>query len=112
MLINWLTGANHGPITSWEIDGETVETVADFIFGARADREIGVFRHVSPSTWLCLEYPRETGLILRCTGKGGNPFKTKHSRLTRGVRPHLDAGEKRGVADLLLGGKDPDAGKD
>ena len=23
-----------GPITSWEIDGETVATVADFIFGA------------------------------------------------------------------------------
>ena len=23
-----------GPITSWEIDGETVETVSDFIFGA------------------------------------------------------------------------------
>ena len=22
-----------GPITSWEIDGETVETVPDFIFG-------------------------------------------------------------------------------
>jgi len=22
-----------GPITSWEIDGETVETVADFYFG-------------------------------------------------------------------------------
>ena len=22
-----------GPITSWEIDGETVETVLDFIFG-------------------------------------------------------------------------------
>ena len=22
-----------GPITSWEIDGETVKTVADFIFG-------------------------------------------------------------------------------
>ena len=22
-----------GPITSWEIDGERVETVADFIFG-------------------------------------------------------------------------------
>ena len=22
-----------GPITSWEIDGETVETVADFILG-------------------------------------------------------------------------------
>ena len=23
-----------GPITTWEIDGETVETVSDFIFGA------------------------------------------------------------------------------
>ena len=23
-----------GPITSWEIDGETVETASDFIFGA------------------------------------------------------------------------------
>ena len=23
-----------GPITSWEIDGETVKTVADFIFGS------------------------------------------------------------------------------
>ena len=31
-----------GPITSWEIDGETVETVADFIFELRElvmDRE-------------------------------------------------------------------------
>ena len=24
-----------GPITSWEIDGETVETVSDFILGGR-----------------------------------------------------------------------------
>ena len=23
-----------GPITSWQIDGETMETVSDFIFGA------------------------------------------------------------------------------
>ena len=23
-----------GPITSWQIDGETIETVTDFIFGA------------------------------------------------------------------------------
>ena len=23
-----------GPITSWEIDGQTMETVSDFIFGA------------------------------------------------------------------------------
>ena len=25
-----------GPFISWEIDGETVETVSDFIFGGRA----------------------------------------------------------------------------
>ena len=24
----------YGPITSWQIDGETVETVADYFFGA------------------------------------------------------------------------------
>ena len=31
-----------GPITSWQIDGETVETLADFIFGGSkvtADRD-------------------------------------------------------------------------
>ena len=26
--------SSDGPITSWQIDGETVETVADFIWGA------------------------------------------------------------------------------
>ena len=30
-----------GPITSWEIDGETVETVSDFIFGGLQNH----FRH-------------------------------------------------------------------
>ena len=29
-----------GPITSWEIDGETVETVSDFILGGRAPRSL------------------------------------------------------------------------
>ena len=29
-----------GPITSWEIDGETVETVADFIWGAPKSLQI------------------------------------------------------------------------
>ena len=29
-----------GLITSWEIDGETVETVADFIFGAPKSLQI------------------------------------------------------------------------
>ena len=42
-----------------------------------ADQEIGVFWHVTPPTSLCLKFPHETGLILRCAGKVGNPFQTK-----------------------------------
>ena len=34
-----------GPITSWEIDGETVETVADFIFGGSKITADGDFSH-------------------------------------------------------------------
>ena len=29
-----------GPITSWEIDGETVETMSDFIFGTPKSLQI------------------------------------------------------------------------
>ena len=34
-----------GPITSWEIDGETVETVSDFIFGGSKIIVDGDFSH-------------------------------------------------------------------
>ena len=34
-----------GPITSWEIDGETVETVSDFIFGGSKITANGNCRH-------------------------------------------------------------------
>ena len=34
-----------GPITSWEIDGETVETVADFIFGGSKITADGDYIH-------------------------------------------------------------------
>ena len=34
-----------GPMTSWEIDGETVETVADFIFGGSKITADGDCRH-------------------------------------------------------------------
>ena len=50
-----------GPITSWEIDGETVETVSDFIFGgskitADGDCSYEIKRHIQlewqlSSTW-------------------------------------------------------------
>ena len=34
-----------GPITSWQIDGETVETVADFILGASKNTADGDCKH-------------------------------------------------------------------
>ena len=34
-----------GPITSWEIDGETVETVSDFIFLGSKITEDGDYSH-------------------------------------------------------------------
>ena len=35
------------PITSWQIDGEKVETVADFIFGGSKITEDGDYSHES-----------------------------------------------------------------
>ena len=34
-----------GPLTSWEIDGETVETVSDFIFGGSKITSDGDYSH-------------------------------------------------------------------
>ena len=34
-----------GPITSWEIDGETVETVSDFILGGSKITAVGDCSH-------------------------------------------------------------------
>ena len=34
-----------GPITSWQIDGETMETVTDFIFGGSKITADGDFSH-------------------------------------------------------------------
>ena len=51
-------------------------------FLTRSDREIGFFWHLAPPTRLCLEFPRQTGLILRCVRKVGN-----YSRQSRGIDP-------------------------
>ena len=34
-----------GPITSWQLDGETVETVSDFIFGGSKITAEGDYSH-------------------------------------------------------------------
>ena len=68
-------------------------------FLSRADQEIGVFRNVAPPTRLCLEFLRETGLILRCDGKVGNPFQTK-----QGNRPSCrDQEGRRGSEEVVPG---------
>ena len=54
-------------------------------FLSRGDREIGVLHNVEAPTRLRLECRRETGLILRCDRKVGNPFQTK-----QGSRPSVE----------------------
>ena len=47
-----------GPITSWEIDGETVETVTDFVFlGSKITGE----GNGNPLQHSCLENPTDGG---------------------------------------------------
>ena len=46
-----------------------------------------------------LEFPRETGLILRCAGKAGNPFQTTH-----GNRLSCRVPEGRRVSDEAVPG--------
>ena len=41
------------PITSWQVDGETVETVTDFILGGSGNG--------NPLQYSCLENPRDGG---------------------------------------------------
>src|SRR5574337_350478 len=63
--------------------------------------EFGVLRNVEPPTRPRLECLRETGLILRCDRKVGNPFQTK-----QGSRPSCPdqegrKGSEEGVAENL-----------
>ena len=43
-----------GPITSWEIDGETVETVSDFILGGSKITAYGIVTQLQPDILECL----------------------------------------------------------
>ena len=61
------------------------------------DHGIGVFRHVVWPSRLPLEFPRETGLILRCAGKVGNPFETKQWN-----RPSYCDQERRKASDEVV----------
>ena len=66
-----------GPITSWEIDGETVETVADFIFGGSKITADGDCSH---------EIQRRLLLGRKVMANLGSIFKTRDITLLTKVR--------------------------
>ena len=59
------------------------------------DREIGVFRHVAPPTRLRPKLPHETGLILRCARKVGNPLQTEKGGSGVGWERTVGRGRKK-----------------
>src|SRR5574341_1163648 len=68
--------ASHCPFVLTSFTGWSSKRCPGIGFLSRGDREIGVLRNVEPPTRPRLEYRRETGLILRCDRKVGNPFQT------------------------------------
>ena len=77
--------ASHCPFVLTSFTGWSSKRCPGIGFLSRGDREIGVLRNVEPPTRPRLECRRETGLILRCDRKVGNPFQTN-----RGVDPPVE----------------------
>src|SRR5574341_1156094 len=82
--------ASHCPFVLTSFTGWSSERCPGIGFFSRGDREIGVLRNVEPPTRPRLECLLETGLILRCDRKVGNPFQTK-----QGSRPSCPDQEGR-----------------
>src|SRR5574341_174073 len=89
--------ASHCPFVLTSFTGWSSERCPGIGFLSRGDREIGVRRHVEAPTRPRLECRRETGLILRCDRKVGNPFQTK-----QGSRPSCrDQEGRRGSEEVV-----------
>ena len=52
-----------GPITSWEIDGETVETMSDFIFGAPKSLQMVTVETMSDFFFVCVCAPKSLQVV-------------------------------------------------
>ena len=65
-----------GPITTWEIDGETVETVADFIFGGSKITTDGDYSH---------EIKRRLPLRRKVMTNLDSILKSRHITLPKGL---------------------------
>ena len=68
---------SHCPFLLTSFTGWSSERCPGIGFLSRGHREIGVLRNVEAPTRPRLECRRETGLILSCDRKVGNPFPTK-----------------------------------
>src|SRR5574337_801037 len=89
--------ARHCPFVLTSFTGWSSERCPGIGFFSRGDREIGVLRNVEAPTRPRLECRRETGLILRCHRKFGNPFQTK-----QGSRPSCrDQEGRRGSEEVV-----------
>ena len=85
------------PFALTSFTGWSLERCPGIGFLSRGDREIGVLRNVEAPTRPRLECRRETGLILRCDRKVGNPFQTK-----QGSRPSCRVQEgRRGSEEVV-----------
>ena len=94
--------ASHCPFVLTSFTGWSSKRCPGIGFLSRGDREIGVLRNVEPPTRPRLECLRETGLILRCDRKVGNPFQTKQG--SRPSRPDQEGrkGSEEGVPGALF----------
>src|SRR5574340_1245114 len=77
--------ASHCPFVLTSFTGWSSERCPGIGFLSRGDREIAVLRNVEAPRRPRLECRRETGLILRCDQKVGNPFQQ-----SRGVDPPVE----------------------
>src|SRR5574337_439557 len=89
--------ASHCPFVLASFTGWSSERCPGIGFFSRGDREIGVLLNVEAPTRPRLECRRETGLILRCDRKVGNPFQTK-----QGSRPSCRDQEGRRGSEAVM----------
>ena len=89
--------ASHCPFMLTSFTGWSSERFPGIGFFSRGNRDIGILRNVEAPTRPRLECRRETGLILRCDRKVGNPFQTK-----QGSRPSCGDQEGRRASEEVV----------
>ena len=88
---------SHCPLVLTSFTGWSSKRCPGIGFLLRGDWEIRVLQNVEPSTRPHLEFRRETGLILRCDRKVGNPFESK-----QGSRPSCRDQEGRSGSEEVV----------